>query len=506
MRQGPGQHWRGRVKHEVEDRRGKLKSRGLGTDPGHRRTDRSISFDSSFRPALGRVGGSTAQLASPVNRLAAFFPDHSTNAQMSGRGRGRGAAAALTWSRSQPAAAPPAPPGAALKWSRDLPAAPPAAPPPARGWSASRLGGRGSRALLAPRGGVHRPPPPPPAAAKRTWSREGAPAAAPRPPPPAPAPAPRPPPRAPPRRAPPPSRAAGALLVRQLVGQQNCALVYRVRPGRSLQRAGVQGGRGGANMTWVSRSQPRLRAAAVAAAAAAAGRKRAAPPAPAPPPKRPRVPTPAPAPLRRVRPRPPPPRPPPPPAAAAGGLRLRPLCLAFCRSGRCRRPACNRRHDADKVAVCGRWLSGGCADAACPLTHKARGAAVASGPPHAQRAGGSKPHARLHFFFGGALRRGGLPVQPRAGESRRARLRLLPGGLLPARRALRAEAHAHLPRRGGGAALRRARALPAAPPGGAGAGEGGGGGGGAEGEPAAARLCARGGGGGVRSASCEQSD
>jgi hypothetical protein len=72
-------------------------------------------------------------------------------------------------------------------------------------------------------------------------------------------------------------------------------------------------------------------------------------------------------------------------AAASGGapstakarrpLTLRPLCMAFCRTGRCRKRdagACALRHDADKVAVCVRWLKGTCSCAdggACPLTH-----------------------------------------------------------------------------------------------------------------------------------------
>jgi hypothetical protein len=55
-------------------------------------------------------------------------------------------------------------------------------------------------------------------------------------------------------------------------------------------------------------------------------------------------------------------------------MHLRALCLPFCRSGRCRKPAgqCPLRHDADKVAVCHRWLKGACTDADCPLTHKVR--------------------------------------------------------------------------------------------------------------------------------------
>jgi hypothetical protein len=52
--------------------------------------------------------------------------------------------------------------------------------------------------------------------------------------------------------------------------------------------------------------------------------------------------------------------------------------MAFCRTGRCRKRddagasgGCPLRHDADKVAVCVRWLKGACPDdGACPLTHR----------------------------------------------------------------------------------------------------------------------------------------
>jgi len=196
------------------------------------------------------------------------------------------------------------------------------------------------------------------------------------------------------------------VVVRQLRGQQNCALLYRrTGGGFALRREGVRGGAGGAHMTWTSRAQPRLRAAAAGAAARAAASVTAPPPQPPPQPRarstrrkssatavlatrgapvtkaqRAKLPgafSPvilcvADAKLSRHH-------------AAGGGagggaaplraaLHLRALCLPFCRTGRCRKPAgaCPLRHDVDKVAVCHRWLKGACTDAACPLTHKAR--------------------------------------------------------------------------------------------------------------------------------------
>ena len=147
----------------------------------------------------------------------------------------------------------------------------------------------------------------------------------------------------------PPTR--GKLVVRRLVGQQNCEVLYRKtgRHGQQLTRTGVRGGRGGANLTWVAPTQPKLRAAAVAAVkraerAAAAEATASQPLAPVMLlGKRKRM-----SAVRRG-------------DAQSGGrkkarlkgpkgrvgasskavpppLRLKPLCLAFCRTGRCPKP------------------------------------------------------------------------------------------------------------------------------------------------------------------------
>jgi hypothetical protein len=182
----------------------------------------------------------------------------------------------------------------------------------------------------------------------------------------------------------PPTR--GKLVVRRLVGQQNCEVLYRKtgRHGQQLTRTGVRGGRGGANLTWVAPTQPKLRAAAVAAvkrAERAAAVEATASQALAPVMllgKRKRL-----SAVRRS-------------DAQSGGrkkasrlkglkgrvgasckavpppLRLKPLCLAFCRTGRCPKPVgqCPLRHDPDTVAICVHWLSGTCVRGEdCPLQH-----------------------------------------------------------------------------------------------------------------------------------------
>jgi hypothetical protein len=171
---------------------------------------------------------------------------------------------------------------------------------------------------------------------------------------------------------------SGSQVVRRLRGQQNCDLVYRKsgRHGQQLTRTGVRGGAGGANLTWVAPSKPALRAAAfnaVKRAEEAAAGLAAQPVGVAVLGKRKRVVASRPrdgvksrggsaagpgTSRRRV---------------AAKPLRLKPLCLAFCRTGRCRKPEgqCQLRHDPDTVAICLRWLSGtSCNGEGCPLQHK----------------------------------------------------------------------------------------------------------------------------------------
>ena len=171
----------------------------------------------------------------------------------------------------------------------------------------------------------------------------------------------------------------GSQVVRRLRGQQNCELVYRKsgRHEQQLTRTGVRGGAGGANLTWVAPTKPALRAAAFAAvkkAEAAAAALAAQPVAVAVLGKRKRVVASRPrgggvkargglaaaAPGTSAR------------RAAAKPLRLKPLCLAFCRTGRCRKPEgqCQLRHDPDTVAICRHWLHGTCTGDGCPLQHK----------------------------------------------------------------------------------------------------------------------------------------
>ena len=172
---------------------------------------------------------------------------------------------------------------------------------------------------------------------------------------------------------------SGSQVLRRLRGQQNCDLLYRKsgRHGQQLTRTGVRGGAGGANLTWVAPTKPALRAAAFAAvkkAEAAAAALAAQPVAVAVLGKRKRVVASRPrgggvkargglaaaAPGTSAR------------RAAAKPLRLKPLCLAFCRTGRCRKPEgqCQLRHDPDTVAICRHWLHGTCTGDGCPLQHK----------------------------------------------------------------------------------------------------------------------------------------
>ena len=169
----------------------------------------------------------------------------------------------------------------------------------------------------------------------------------------------------------------GSQVVRRLRGQQNCELVYRKsgRHEQQLTRTGVRGGAGGANLTWVAPSKPALRTAAfnaVKRAEEAAAALAAQPVAVAVLGKRKRVvasrprdgvksrggPAAGPGTVRR--------------RVASKPMRLKPLCLAFCRTGRCRKPEgqCQLRHDPETVAICLRWLCGTCHGDGCSLQHK----------------------------------------------------------------------------------------------------------------------------------------
>ena len=170
---------------------------------------------------------------------------------------------------------------------------------------------------------------------------------------------------------------SGSQVLRRLRGQQNCDLLYRKsgRHGQQLTRTGVRGGAGGANLTWVAPSKPALRTAAfnaVKRAEEAAAALAAQPVAVAVLGKRKRVvasrprdgvksrggPAAGPGTVRR--------------RVASKPMRLKPLCLAFCRTGRCRKPEgqCQLRHDPETVAICLRWLCGTCHGDGCSLQHK----------------------------------------------------------------------------------------------------------------------------------------
>jgi len=258
-----------------------------------------------------------------------------------------------------------------------------------------------------------------------------------------------------------PESGAAAREPRGAQSSQGGASALRAAHGGGVRRAGAAAS--GASLTWTRGRKPLLRAAAPSASAvgraAAGGVKRArAASGVGPPRKRLRAASGS-APAK---------------GGSRGALVLRPLCLSFCRTGRCRKPpgACLLRHDADKVAVCVRWLSNACSDACCPLTHRVRHSAAAAQhlsiahPPHLSRrhAGHPGAHACVHVLSGGAVRGACVPLPPRSGEPLRPNLPVVSRGLLPQRCHVPAASHAHLPGRGCGRELPKPGSLPPQPP------------------------------------------